>query len=162
MRTMPLRILFFVAIAFISLSAVARPQTPEPSDAERNRIYAELKPYRHEFLVKELHLSKEQSRDFMPLYDKMEDEIQRISDETRDLEKRVRETSDCSETEMEAASRALFEEKEKTGKVEIEYYEKFKEILSPEQLFNLKQAERKFNQSLLRHHKRMTRERKER
>lgn len=145
------------AIALLSLAASA--QAPEPSEAERSRIYAELKPYRHEFLAKELHLTKEQARDFMPLYDKMEDELQRISDETRDIEKRVRETKNCSNTEIEAASRAIFEEKEKAGKVELEYYEQFRTVLSPEQLFNLKQAERKFNQSLLRHHKRMTRER---
>ncbi|MDE6575527.1 MAG: Spy/CpxP family protein refolding chaperone [Muribaculaceae bacterium] len=159
MRILSLRLLLISAIAFLSLAVSARPQLPEQAEAERSRIYAELKPYRHEFLSKELHLTKEQSREFISLYDKMEDELQRIGDEVRELERRVRESENCSETEIEAASRAMFEEKEKAGKIEMDYYEQFREVLSPEQLFNLKQAERKFNQSLLRHHKRMTRER---
>ena len=37
----------------------------------------------------------------------------------------------------------------------MEYYEKYKNILSPRQLVLLKQAERKFNQQLMRQHRRI-------
>ncbi|MGN0219250.1 MAG: hypothetical protein ACI4AX_03085, partial [Muribaculaceae bacterium] len=60
-------ILFLAAFA---TSAAAQPrQTPE----NRERWKSELRNYKHEFMARELDLSREQQSKFFPLYDQMED-----------------------------------------------------------------------------------------
>lgn len=130
-------------------------QSAQLSDADRQRWLSELRTYKHEYLAKELELSNEQQRDFFPLYDSMEDEIERINSETRALEARVAENKDASDIEIENAARTVFEQKRAEGQVEMTYFEKFKEVLSPKQLLRIKNAERKFGQQLVKHHRRM-------
>ena len=85
----------------------------------------------------------------------MEDEVERINTETRQLETTASDKTDASELELENAARTVFEQKRAEGQVEMTYFEKFKEILSPRQLLRLKNAERKFTQQLVKHHRRM-------
>lgn len=87
----------------------------------------------------------------------MDDQLQQIGAETRDLERNVLENVEASDTEVEAAAAAIYSQKQREGKVEAEYYEQFKEILSPRQLLKLKSAERKFTQQLVRQHRRSMR-----
>ncbi len=139
-----------------TFAALAQP-TPSPTGVNRGKFIAELRPYQHDFLTKELKLNKEQAREFFPVYDSMDDALQQIADETRELERRASSNPDATDTELEAASQAVFAQKEKEGKIEMEYYDKFKEILTPRQLLQLKGAERKFTQRLLRHHRKLSR-----
>ena len=146
-------IILAAVIALMTWNAAAQ-QAP----ADNDKIVAQLRPYKHNFLIKNLELTKEQQRDFLPLYDKMDDELLKINEETRRLERTVSENKDATETEIEAASRAVFEQKIKEGEVELSYYEKFKDVLTARQLLMLKSTERRFTQWIARHHRRMNRE----
>lgn len=139
------------AIAFVCACPLFA-QAPALNNGDRDRWLSEIREYKHEFLAKELSLSKEQQRDFFPLYDQMEDEVEKINSETRALEAKVEADKDASDTEIESASRTVFEQKTAEGQVELIYYDKFKELLSPRQLLKLKNAERRFTQNLVRHH----------
>ncbi len=125
------------------------------SENDRARWLSEIREYKHEFLAKDLELTREQQRDFFPLYDAMEDEVERINSDTRALESRVNENKDATDLEIENASRTIFEQKRAEGQVEMTYFDKFKEILSPRQLLRLKNAERRFTQQLVKHHGRV-------
>jgi len=125
------------------------------SENDRARWLSEIREYKHESLAKDLELTREQQRDFFPLYDAMEDEVERINSETRALETRVNENNDATDLEIENASRTIFEQKRAEGQVEMTYFDKFKEILSPRQLLRLKNAERRFTQQLVKHHGRV-------
>ena len=85
----------------------------------------------------------------------MDSKIMQINYETRELERSINEDKNASDTEIEAAAAAVFNQKEREGKIENEYFEKFKEVLTPRQLLRLKSAEKKFTQRLVRHHKRL-------
>lgn len=152
-----LRIRTIILIAIIALTASSA-AAQQPAPGNNDKIVAQLKPYKHDFLIKHLDLSKEQQRTFLPLYDKMDEELLKINEETRRLERNVSENKDASETEIEAASRAVFEQKIKEGEVELSYYEKFKDVLTARQLLMLKSTERRFTQWIARHHRRMNRE----
>ena len=160
----PLR-LIFTALALFALISVAEacpnsgPESREPHG--REKVMAELKPYRQKFFAKELKLTKEQTREFFALYDSMEEELRKINDETRNLEESVLADDKATDTQAEAAARATFEQKSREAAVELSYYEKFKGILSPRQLLGLKTADRKFTQWLVRNHRRLSRERNE-
>ena len=84
----------------------------------------------------------------------MEDRTIDLGGEVRDLEKKA-SAAGASDEEMAAAAIALYSQKMREGEIEIEYYEKFKETLTPAQLVALKSAERKFTQELMRQHRRL-------
>ena len=147
-------LIFLVLFSALSLSA----QRQAPSKADRERFMSEMREYKHELIAKELDLTKEQQRDFFPLYDAMEDEIERINNETRENEQRLAENPDATELELENGARTVFEQKRAEGQIEMTYFEKFREILSPRQLLKLKNAERKWQQQLFNHHRRMSRD----
>ncbi|MDE6158437.1 MAG: hypothetical protein K2F78_09910 [Muribaculaceae bacterium] len=147
---------FFLSIAILGhLGALA--QQPL-NDADRDKVFSQMRAYKHRLLVKELELDKEQEKAFFPVYDRMDDQLQQIGAETRDLERRVMDNAEASDTEIEAAAAAVYSQKQREGKVEAEYYDRFKELLTPRQLLRLKSAERKFTQQLVRQHRRMQRE----
>jgi Spy/CpxP family protein refolding chaperone len=82
----------------------------------------------------------------------MEDKLNKLGAETRDLERKVTSDTDASAVECESTARALFEQKKNEGEIELQYFEKFKEILTPRQLVNLKNVERKFVQQVVNYH----------
>ncbi|MDO4319877.1 MAG: hypothetical protein Q4C34_04810 [Bacteroidales bacterium] len=127
------------------------------SDTDRQRWLGEMRNYKHDFLTKELSLTREQQRDFFPLYDEMEDEIARINAETREVETRASANQDATDIELENAARTVFELKRAEGQIEMTYFDKFKTILTPRQLLLLKNTERRFTQQLVKHHRRFRR-----
>jgi Spy/CpxP family protein refolding chaperone len=153
-------IILTALLVLLLLPAFAVAQTPQTtmSDEDRDRWLSEMRNYKHEFFTRELKLSRDQQREFFSVYDAMEDEINRISTETRDLERRVLANDDASNTEMESAARAVFEQKNREGEIEMSYFDKFKTILSSKQLLRLKNTERKFTQSLVQQHRKLRRD----
>lgn len=142
--------LIILFIATVASSALAQPR---PTPENRERWKSELRNYKHDFMVRELDLSRDQQSKFFPLYDQMEDSIEQINTDTRELEKRIGD--DASDIETEAAARALFEQKSREGQLELEYFDSFKTILTPRQLLKLKSAERQFMRRLMHHNRRM-------
>lgn len=124
------------------------------NEEDRNRYVTQIRAYKHDYIVKELDLTKEQQNAFFELYDNMEDKIMDLGTEVRNLENSALSDNASSE-EVSAAVAALYSQKQQEGEIEMEYYEKYKNILSPRQLVLLKQAERKFNQQLMRQHRRI-------
>ncbi|MDE6453781.1 MAG: hypothetical protein K2L27_06210 [Muribaculaceae bacterium] len=136
-----------------AFSAAAQRRRPM-NEEERLRWRTEMRNYKHEFLAKELELTREQQREFFPLYDEMDDAIERINTETRELEREVSTKADASDVELEAAARAVFSQKQAESEVEQSYFDRFKQVLKPRQLLQLRQTERRFTQRLMRHHNR--------
>ena len=131
---------------YCSASENSIPQTKE----ERQQWFNEMREIKHQYLIKELNLTKEQQKSFFPLYDKMENENQKIQHSVRAMEKRVYELgSEASDLDYEKATDALYEAKQKESEIEMRYRNEFKNILTPEQLFKLKGAERKFSRQLM-------------
>lgn len=143
----------------MALQSVSAQKPRKPfSEEDRQRFRSEVRAYKHEFIARELELSREQQREFFPVYDEMDDEIDRISTETRELERRVAAKDDATDVELEAAARAVYGQKKAEGDVEESYFERFKQILSPRQMLRLRHAERKFMQKLMRQHHRARRD----
>lgn len=119
---------------------------------QREKFLAEMRNYKHAFLIKELALEREQQTRFFTLYDEMEDKMRKINDDTRALEKKTVGDATATDLECENAARALFEQKAREAEVESEYFDKLRDVITGRQLLLLKGAERKFNQELLRYH----------
>lgn len=146
---------FYITAVFLALgifSSSAQDKGQNSTGEERQRWISELRNFKHEFLAKELNLTRSEQEKFFPVYDEMDDKLTRISSETRDLEQKVLADEKASDTEISAATQAVFQQKKREGEIEEQYYDKLKEVLTPRQLLRLKNAERKFTQQLLRRH----------
>lgn len=141
------------ALLFMAM-VPAKALAQQLNEDDRNRYVNQIRAYKHDFLAKELGLSKAQQDAFFELYDAMEDRTMDLGGEVRDLEKKA-SAAGASDEEMSAAALALYSQKMREGEIEMEYYEKFKETLTPAQLVALKSAERKFTQQLMRQHRRL-------
>ena len=150
---MPRFIPLLCALLFMAM-VPAKALAQQLNEDDRNRYVNQIRAYKHDFLAKELGLSKAQQDAFFELYDAMEDRTMDLGGEVRDLEKKA-SAAGASDEEMAAAAIALYSQKMREGEIEIEYYEKFKETLTPAQLVALKSAERKFTQELMRQHRRL-------
>ena len=129
---------------------------PEGKRPDRKEWFKQLRCYKHDFLTKELSLTKEQQEKFFPLYDEMENQIHKAQHEAMMMEHNInKSTTSVSDLEYEKATEAMVEVKSKEASIEGQYLPKFREVLSAKQLFKLKQAERKFTQELMKQHNRM-------
>lgn len=141
-----------VAITLVAVMTTAGAFAQKPAaDDNRKEWMSELRNYKHAFFKKDLNLSREQEAAFFKAYDEMDDEIIRIGEETRSLERKINSDDNASETEIESAARAMFEQKKKEADVELRYFDEFSKILTKRQLLKLKETERRFNRALLKH-----------
>ncbi|MDE5744617.1 MAG: Spy/CpxP family protein refolding chaperone, partial [Paramuribaculum sp.] len=114
-----------------SLTVTAHPQHKNEK-SDRTEWYKEMGKYKAEFMASELKLTDEQKKNFIQLYQEMENSSSKMARETRQLEKQVRQKGDAAtDTELEKAAEARAELKAKQGKLEKEYFAKFKKILTP-------------------------------
>ena len=155
------RIITAALFALFLTGAAADASAQQSEIKDLDKIIAEIRPYKHNFFISELKLSKDQAREFLALYDKMESELLTINEDTRELERSVNDDPSASDTETEAAARATFEQKQREAQVELLYYDKFKEILTQRQLLQLKSTEKRFTQKLARSHRKLRREKNE-
>ena len=130
---------------------VLRGQTPN----DRAQWMTEIRQYKRTYLSKELGLSREQQAKFFPVYEEMEDRSSAIEDEARTMENRIAEAKDATDLEYEKATEALYDSKVQVAALEKEYADRFKEILTKKQLFQLKAAERQFSREIMRQHNRI-------
>ena len=115
----------------------------------RSKFATDMYQAKHEMIIVELGLTPSQQKQFMPLYEQMEREIYQVNRNARALAAEVEKKKNPSDRDYEAAASALSNTRVQEGDIEAKYFEKFSKILSKKQLFQLKQAERKFTQEML-------------
>ena len=144
---------FLFLIVATSLASATHAQ--QPDELDRQRLINEVRNYKHDFLAKDLELTKSQQNDFFALYDEMEERIEKLNSDTRDLVQRTISDPAASDVELDAAARAVYQLKNEESNIELEYFDHFKKILQPWQLILLKNAERKFTRQLMIQHRRL-------
>lgn len=150
-------------IAFVSIlpAAYAQDNTKTPSRRERTEWMKQMRRYKADFIAGRLKLSEEQKAKFVPLYEEMDAKNARIEHEARQMERDIRKKGEnATDTEYEKAAEALCEMKARQAAVEAEYLEKYKTVLNPRQLFQLKSAEREFTRQLMERHRHSGKNRK--
>ncbi len=137
-------------MSLISFAAVAQEnENQNAAPQNRGRWISEIRKYKQEFIAQELALSEEQQAEFFRLYEEMEGELEEVNAKVCKIEKDIENNEEAEDAEIENAARAIFEQKRIEGQIEMTYFEKFKEVLSPRQLLNLKDAERDFMKKLM-------------
>lgn len=123
--------------------------------SDRELWMNEMAQYRRTFFTKELNLDREQQNKFFPLFDEMEEHTRKLEDESRVMVRRIAQAGDATDMEYEKAAESVYDIEVQKATLEREYLQKFKEILTPRQIFELKSVERKFSRELMKQHHRI-------
>ena len=123
---------FIICVMQLAVPAIAQERSG------RDQWMNEIRQYRRTYFTKELRLSKEQQNKFFPIYDEMEEQMNRIEEDVRVMERRIAEADDASDVEYEKATEAIYEARVSQAELEKNYLEKFKNVLDKKQLFELK------------------------
>lgn len=149
------RFFYIVLIAIFLMPVAASAQQKAPAQS-REQWFKEMREYKHQFLAKELGLTKAQEKQFYAVYDEMDDKLLEVGEETRALENKVKSAGDkATDVDYDRAIDAIISQKAKEGEIERTYMTKLKTILNKNQLFQLKAAERKFAKDIMKHHRRL-------
>ena len=120
---------------------------------DRRQWMREMRQAKTEFVIKQLGLTEEQAAKFTPLYNQMSEELDRARHEVNRLRHSVTRKKDATDLEYTKAAEAQWELKGKESLIEMRYLPKFKEILTPQQLFKMPSTEMQWMRKLMDHRK---------
>ncbi len=143
--------LAIILITLLMTPLVANADKTPLTQDKRKEYKEKVRQYKHQIIATDLKLTREQANNFFKEYDEMEDELDRIGTETHELETRTLNNKNASDTECENVARALFELKKNEADIELKYFERFKTILTPQQLVGLKRAEMNCRRKIVKH-----------
>lgn len=149
-------VLFAFLITLLVLPVVSQAQ--RPSGRDRESWMKEIQQYKSDFIAKKLDMTDEQRAKFMPLYNSMDEEIRKVQEESEQLSHQIiAKDGKATDLEYEKAAEAMYELKGRENNIEMKYFDEYKAILTPVQLFKLKDAEKDFTRELMKQHRRRAR-----
>lgn len=119
---------------------------PRPEDGQWRK---EMRDFKLKFLAQEMDLRQDQQKQFFMLYTQMSDEKEALMKSTSQTVQRVIKLGNgATDADYTAASEALIKAREQELAIDRKYEEKLRSLLTPRQLFKLKEAEKAFRDRL--------------
>ena len=100
------------------------------------------------FIIEKVGLNKEEAAKFFPVYFELQDKKKALNDKAWGL---LRKGKDDKTTEAQYAEilKGVYDARSASDKLERDYYEKFKKILSNKKIYMVQKAEMRFHRELL-------------
>lgn len=100
------------------------------------------------FIIEKAGLNKEEAAKFFPVYFELQDKKKALNDKAWGL---LRKGKDDKTTEAQYAEilKGVYDARSVSDKLERDYYEKFKKILSNKKIYMVQKAEMRFHRELL-------------
>ena len=100
------------------------------------------------FIIEKAGLNKEEAAKFFPVYFELQDKKKALNDQAWGL---LRKGKDDKTTEAQYAEilKGVYDARSASDKLERDYYEKFKKILSNKKIYMVQKAEMRFHRELL-------------
>lgn len=100
------------------------------------------------FIIEKAGLNKEEAAKFFPVYFELQDKKKALNDKAWGL---LRKGKDNKTTEAQYAEilKGVYDARSASDKLERDYYEKFKKILSNKKIYMVQKAEMRFHRELL-------------
>ena len=143
MRTRHLIIILLGLI--LSLPVHAQKNKHKERHAEMRKEFREFKI---KFIAQEISLQPEQTKEFTELYSQMEDEKFKVFSSAHKLECSVKANKNATDADYTKLSEAMLNAKEKDAELSKKYDDKFSKVLSPKQLYKMKEAEESFRRKM--------------
>lgn len=117
-------------------------------NSNKDEMYKKLKEFKLKFLAQELSLSEKQQTPFFEIYSEMMDEKRKVWKPTRQLERKVKEDKNASDSDYRLLSEAMNKSKSAEAEIDERYEARFRTVLTGKQLFQLRDAENKFREKI--------------
>lgn len=137
-----------LTIMIISLCVVAG-FAQGKGDGRNKEWHKEMQEFKYKYLIQEIDLNEEDQKAFVEIYSQYDEAKHKLHKNVMVGCKALKAKENATDEEYGAMAEALTEYSLKEGKIDKEYFDKFKTILSKKQLFKLKMAERKFQKELM-------------
>ena len=100
------------------------------------------------YIIEQAKLTKEEAAKFFPVYFELQDKKKALNDKAWGL---LRKGKDDKTTEAQYAEilKGVYDARSASDKLERDYYEKFKKILSNKKIYMVQKAEMRFHRELL-------------
>lgn len=138
-----------IALTFILTVLSASAQGKEPTD----EMLKELQEFKIKYLIQEMDLPADRQTEFTKVYTQYDNERSALFRELMQRHRSIRHNNNPTDTEYMVAAEAMATAKAREGGLEQKYFNKFKTMLTPKQLYQLKRAEKKFERKLGEMHK---------
>ncbi|MDR3262085.1 MAG: hypothetical protein LBT78_09690 [Tannerella sp.] len=130
----------FMAVMLFSLFAVAQESKDETRKFDKQSFQAK----RNAYITAEIGLTANEAADFIPLDNELKEKLFEAGRECRKLIRESHSQEPLSDAAYLKLIDCSIETRIKEAQLEKEYYEKFKQILSPMKLYKYQQADFKF------------------
>lgn len=137
----------FFCLLLLSIVTLTPALAQKHNGKSRSEMRREMREFHLKFLAQEIDLKEDQQKPFFDTYKAMMEEKGQVFRETRRLEKQLKDGK-ATEQEYESVTNALTAAKQKDAAIEKKYDEKLAKILSPKQLYKLKEAEEKWRDKM--------------
>ena len=135
--------LFFITFGAcsvaISASAYAQKEKQRPH-FDKEAYYAK----RNAYITAEVGLTPQEAAEFIPLCNELQEKLFEVGRECRKLTRDIGQEKDGSDADYLKAIDECVNVNMMQAQLELEYYEKFKKILSPKKLYKYRRAEGMF------------------
>lgn len=128
---------------FLFLTLAVQAQNKKPAFSKE-----EFRAKQETYLNNKAELTKEEAAIFFPLYFELQDRKKTINDKAWQKARKGKDPN-TTDKEYEEIIDGIANARLECDKLDIEYLQRFKKILSPKKLFKLQRAEVKFHRDLL-------------
>lgn len=134
-------LLLIAAVALFALPSMGQKKN-------REEMHREFREFKIKYIVQEIELPADKAKEFGEIYLQMEEERHKNFSTTRKLEKSVTGNSKSTDADYARLSEALVQSKSKDADITRRYEEKFSKLLTPRQLYKMKDAEESFRRKM--------------
>lgn len=148
----------FIFTAFLLLSTIMTSSIYAHCKNEHIGI-EEFRNKQKDYFIKKANITPEEAQKFFPLYFELQDKKMEYN---KEVWKNIRKGNDNNTTDAEYSkiSEDLIKTKITIDKLELEYLEKYKKILSPKKIYLIQRAEMRFHRELIKESKALKEEKK--
>lgn len=147
LKSILLLLIVFVGVS-LSIDAQGRPEKPRKGGFDVEAVKKE----KEKFLIKEMGLTDEEAKKFLPLEAEYMDKKFQINRDARWKTRELRQKKDKADADFKKITEVNLEANKKESELQIEYFKKFGKILSAEKVEKYRDADLKFKEEMLRRH----------
>jgi hypothetical protein len=146
MEKCKIRLIVFALAATVTLPALAQLRQQHERDKDDRHTFDKqaFQDKRNAFIVNELQLSEHEADMFIPVDNELKQKLFEIGKDCRKLDRECRKNNNYTTEAYAKLVDCRIKARLKEAQLEIEYYEKFKQILSAEKLYKYQQADMQF------------------
>lgn len=135
-------------ILFTLIFMAFLPTYAQNKKATRAEMMKEFREMKMKYIAQEIDIEDGKRSEFFELYSQMEDEKYKVFSAVKKTEKEVKSNKNATDADYERLSNQITQAKVKDAEISKIFDEKFSRILSPKQMFKMKEAEQNFRKKM--------------